>query len=148
MFCFVCLFYSSTFLGLYFSAHTTMTSKRPTSRSASSPASNNRGNQCTTLQARQQLYPSICTTPPSSTPSRPSNPAWPPTKGLLPTSASPPATCRLPLALSSAAARSLPHWNQSPMLLTGLTKSTCTTPAPLLALTDDGHGLTFVLLGM
>lgn len=138
------VFYSSVSLGLYFSVHMTMTSKRPTSRSASSPGSNSRGKQCTTLQARQQLWASICTIPPSSTPSKPSSRASPPTTGLLPTSATPLATCRLPLALSSAAARSLPHWSQSPTFPTGLTKSTCTTPAPLRALTDDGFGL-FIL---
>lgn len=131
----------SMFLGLHFSVHMTMTSKRPTSRSASSPGSNSRGKQCTTHQARQQLWPSTCTIPPSSTPSKPSSRACPPTTGLLPTSATPLTTCRLPPALSSAPARSLPHWSQSPTFLTGLTKSTCTTPVLLRALTDDGYSL-------
>lgn len=122
----------------YLSVHMTVMSKRPTSRSASSlGSSSSRARQHTTVQARQPLWPSTCTVPASSIPSRLSSRAWPPTTGQPPTSATPLAACRLPPAPSSATARSLPHWSQSPAFPAGLTKSACTTPAPLRALTDD-----------
>lgn len=121
-----------------FPVHMTVTSKRPTSRSASSPGSS-RARQCTTVQARQPLWPSTCTGPAYSIPSRLRSQARPPTTGLPPTSATPPPACRLLTAPSTATPRpSLPHWSQSPTFPTGLTKSACTTPALLRALTDDG----------
>lgn len=113
----------------------TVTSKRPTSRSASSPGSS-RARQRTTVQARQPLWPSTCT---GSIPIRLRSQAWPLTTGVPPTSATPPPACRLLTPPSTATPRpSLPHWSQSPTFPAGLTKSACTTPAPLRALTDDG----------
>ncbi len=136
-------------LFLFFLVHMTVMSKRPTSRSASSPASSSssssssnsssRARRCTTIQARQLLWLSTCTGPACSIPSRLRSPAWPLTTGLPPTSATPPPACRLPAAPSTATPRpSLPRWIQSPTFPTGATKSACTTPAPLRALTDDG----------
>lgn len=109
----------------FYSVHMTVTSERPTSRSASS------SRWCTTVQARQPLWPSTCTGQACSISRR--------TTGLPPTSATPPPACRLRTAPSTATPRpSLPRWIQSPTLATGLTKSACTTPALLRALTDDG----------
>lgn len=126
---------------LCFPVHMTVMSKRPTSRSASSPASSSssRARQCTTVQARQPLWPSTCTGPAYSTHSRLHSWAWPLITGLPPTSTTPLPACRLLTVPSTATPRpSLPHWIQSPTIPTGLTKSACTTPALLRALTDDG----------
>lgn len=130
---------NSVTLCFYFSVHMTVMSKRPTSRNASSlgSSSSNRARQHTTVQARQPLWASTCTIPASSIPSQLSSRAWPPTTGQPPTSPTPLAACRLPPAPSSATARSLPHWTQSPAFPAGLTKSACTMPALLRALTDD-----------
>lgn len=125
---------------LFSPVHMTATSKRPTSRSASSPASSSsRARRCTTVQARQPLWPSTCTGPACSIPSRLLSRAWPRTTGPPPTSATPPPACRLLPAPSTATPRpSLPHRIQSPAFPTGLTKSACTTRVLLRALTDDG----------
>lgn len=125
------------------SVHMTVMSKRPTSRSASSPgsssSSSSRARRCTTVQARQPLWPSTCTGPPYSIHSRLCSQAWARTTDLPPSSATPPPASRLPVAPSTAMPRpSLPHWNQSPTYPAGLTQSACTTPTLLHALTDEG----------
>lgn len=131
------------------SVHMTVMSKRPTSRSASSPgSSSSRARRCTTVQARQPLWPSTCTGPAYSTHSRLCRQAWAPTTDLPPSSATPAPACRLPTAPSTAMPRpSLPHWNQSPACPAGLTKSACTTPTLLHALTDeDWSGFSFCVI--
>lgn len=111
--------------------HMTVMSKRTTSRSASS----SRVRRCSTVQASQPLWHSICSFPASSTPSRVHSRARPLTTGLCPTSVTPPPTCRL---LTAPPKPSHPRWIQSLTFPTGLTKSACTTPALLHALRDDG----------
>lgn len=127
-----------------FLVHMTVTSKRPTSRSASSPgssSSSSTASHCTTVQARQPLWPSTCTCPACSTPSRLLSRLQPPTTGLPPTSATQKTACSPLTALRTPTPRpSLPQWSPSPAFPTGLTKSACTTPAPLRASTDDLSG--------
>lgn len=122
-----------------FLVHMTVMLKRPASRSVSSPVSSSRARRRTTVQARQPLWLSTCTGPACSIPSRLHSRAWLLTTGLPPTSATLPLGHSLLTALSTATPRpSLPHWIQSPTFPTGLTKSACTTPVLLRALTDDG----------
>lgn len=126
----------------WFPVHMTAMSKRPASRRCSSPSSSSssssRVRAPTTVQARQPLWLSTCTGLEDSTPRRPPSRAWPPTPGRHPTSVTPRAACSLPLSASTAAFRpSLPPWTPSPASPVGLTKSACTTPAPLPASTDD-----------
>ncbi|XP_076599583.1 cyclin-J isoform X2 [Chaetodon auriga] len=140
--------YVDYFLEVSLQVHMTVMLKRPASRSVSSlsnssssnsSSSSSRARQCTTVQARQPLWPSTCTSPACSIPSTLRNQAWPLTTGQPPTSATPPPACRLLTAPSTETPRaSLLHWIQSPTFPAGLTKSACTTPAPLRALTDEG----------
>nr|XP_046258712.1 cyclin-J isoform X1 [Scatophagus argus] len=125
-----------------FVLHMTVTSKRPTNRSASSLVSSSRARQRTTVQARQPLWPSTCTGPACSIPNRPSSQAWSLTTSLPLTTATPLPACSHPVVPSMVTPRpSLPHWIQSPTFPTGLTKSACTTPVLLRALTDDFQDL-------
>lgn len=117
----------------WFPVHMTATSRRPANRRSSSPSSSNsRLRLPTTVQARQPLWLSTCTALEDSTPQRLHSRAW------HPTSVTQQPTCTLPVSVSIAAFRpSLPPWTPSPASPVGLTKSACTTPAQLPALTDD-----------
>lgn len=117
-----------------FPVHMTATSKRPANRRCSSSlsSSSSRVRAPTTVQARQPLWLSTCTALEDSTPRRLHS------RACRPTSATQQPACTLPTSASKAAFRpSLPPWSPSPASPVGLTKSACTTPAQLPALTDD-----------
>lgn len=116
-------------LPLLSTVHMTVTSKRPTSKSVSSPtSSSSRVRQLTTPQL------STSTEQMRSTPSKLHSQSQPLTTCLPPTSATP-----LPTAPRASTPKPSPRrWTQSLTFPTGHSKSACTILALLRALTDDG----------
>uniref|UniRef100_A0A3Q2V6V0 Cyclin J n=1 Tax=Haplochromis burtoni TaxID=8153 RepID=A0A3Q2V6V0_HAPBU len=121
--------YVDYFLEVSLQVHMTVTSKRPTSKSVSSPtSSSSRVRQLTTPQL------STSTEQMRSTPSKLHSQSQPLTTCLPPTSATP-----LPTAPRASTPKPSPRrWTQSLTFPTGHSKSACTILALLRALTDDG----------